>query len=270
MRNYDAAIADFTQAISLKSDDPRLYQMRAQTWTLKRDAANALIDLTEYLRLRPGDVDAHLRRALLFADERQFEQAVNDFTEILRLEPENAIAYAVRACCRVELGQLELAADDAAASVRIEPRAAEAWQARAYVRTAHHDYRQAVDDLSGALELVDKSSRASIGSDLAWLLATCPDERIRDGKRSLELSRAAIAQFPHDADVQDTLAAAFAETGDFTRAVYWVTKAIEESGHESDRSAMQKRLALYQNKQPYRTDGVNAGGRWPRERSSSR
>jgi len=63
---------------------------------------------------------------------------------------------------------------------------------------------------------------------LAWLLATHPDERLRDGKRAVVLAQKALAleSGPTHPSLMETLAAAHAEAGYFEEAVYWRTESL--------------------------------------------
>lgn len=82
----------------------------------------------------------------------------------------------------------------------------------------------------------------------AWTLATCPDPRVRDGDaavrsatRACELTKWKVAR------AVETLAAAYAEAGDFKAAVKWQRIALELDGlHTSLRAHARDRLALYE------------------------
>ena len=72
-------------------------------------------------------------------------------------------------------------------------------------------------------------------NNFAWVLATSPDDEVRDGKRSIELATKAAEltsyTVPH---ILSTLAAAYAETGDFDEAKKWSQKSIDVCQTELD------------------------------------
>jgi tetratricopeptide (TPR) repeat protein len=97
---------------------------------------------------------------------------------------------------------------------------------------------------------------ASALNGLAWVLATCPDASLRDGKMAVELAtRACELNKWTGASFLDTLAAAYAETGDYTAAVRWQREAIAKlSAGDPTRSEFSDRLQLYGSNKPYRED----------------
>ncbi len=95
---------------------------------------------------------------------------------------------------------------------------------------------------------------------LAWELATCPIDTLRDGKEALRLAEKEVAADPDHPYSIDILAAACAETGDFARAVKTEEEALRKliyvagpqgnfQGHEKE---FKERLALYKTGKPYR------------------
>jgi hypothetical protein len=87
----------------------------------------------------------------------------------------------------------------------------------------------------------------------AWFWATCPDATYRDGLKAVDAAtKAALMTKWKDFEILDTLAAAFAETGDFDKAIEWQTKAIELCTDEKTQQTLKTRLELYEKKTPYR------------------
>ncbi len=91
-------------------------------------------------------------------------------------------------------------------------------------------------------------------NNLAWLLATSPRESLRDGVRAVDLSEP-IAVLYDDWGYLDTLAAAWAERGDFAAAARIQRRAIRLATDDADvitLQQMKQRLALFQQDQPHR------------------
>lgn len=94
-------------------------------------------------------------------------------------------------------------------------------------------------------------------NNLAWFLATCPDASVRDGKRAVELLTPAMDQ---SAQMLDTLAAAWAENGDFERATEYQRMAVMAlNGVEDPRfPSFIERLSSYGAGKPWRDPPVDA------------
>jgi len=93
-------------------------------------------------------------------------------------------------------------------------------------------------------------------NSLAWLLATTPNASIRDGKYAIEIATQACerSQWSYSSYI-DTLAAAYAEAGDFDSAVKFEQMATARlAGHASLKADYEKRLHLFQAGNPYREE----------------
>jgi Flp pilus assembly protein TadD len=93
-------------------------------------------------------------------------------------------------------------------------------------------------------------------NNLAWIFATHPDPSMRNGARAVDYAQRAV-QLPggNAAMLLRTLAAAQAEAGDFSNAVFTAERAIElanTAGNSSLVQTLRHEAALYAQQQPYR------------------
>ncbi|HEY2146354.1 MAG TPA: hypothetical protein VGH32_00355 [Pirellulales bacterium] len=71
--------------------------------------------------------------------------------------------------------------------------------------------------VSSSLAVAARPAQVAYLRPLAGLLATSPDDTIRNGAEALKLAAEAVKLAPHDPEQLGTLAAALAETGQFPR-----------------------------------------------------
>lgn len=127
----------------------------------------------------------------------------------------------------------------------------DAWAAEkaATLRIDQKDYRRAREILETSADMV---SDAVIENSLAWLLATCPDDSIRDGQLAIRWAKEACEDTDwEEPSYLDTLAAAYAECGNFTEAVKWSTKAVAICP-EPDRQELEANLRTLKSGKPIR------------------
>jgi TPR repeat protein len=92
---------------------------------------------------------------------------------------------------------------------------------------------------------------AQLANTLAWMLATCPDDSVRDGVAAIKwASKACKLTNWTEAGIIDTYAAACAEIGDFESAVKWAEESIQRA--KGDKKVFQEHLAAFQQKKPWR------------------
>jgi tetratricopeptide (TPR) repeat protein len=96
-------------------------------------------------------------------------------------------------------------------------------QADHHVRAKEH--ARALADYSKSLDLNPQNLRTL--NNLAWLLATCPDLKLRDPKRAVELAKEAVEMAPKDGMCWNTLGAASYRAGDWKAAVAALEKSME-------------------------------------------
>jgi uncharacterized membrane protein/predicted DsbA family dithiol-disulfide isomerase len=116
-------------------------------------------------------------------------------------------------------------------------------------------YQDAVRELEESLRLKGDWSEAA--QHLAWILATCPDDSIRDGQRALKYARLAQQTSKEPTPLLlDVLAAALAEAGEFQEAADTARKAVElytKAGSEKLANEVRDRMDMYIGGRAYRT-----------------
>jgi hypothetical protein len=107
-------------------------------------------------------------------------------------------------------------------------------------------------------EVAERGNAAEL-NEFAWLLATGPDPNLRDGSNAVIFAEKAVAVTSRkEPNCLDTLAAAYAEVGQFTNAVRVQQEAIALLQNEQETEDYASRLKLYENKSPYRDSGLLA------------
>ena len=86
---------------------------------------------------------------------------------------------------------------------------------------------------------------------LAWIMATAPEDELRDGTLAIKHARRAVELIGQNPFMIDALAAAHAEAGDFEQAVKWQEQAIQlATGNNA--IVFKARLEKYKQKLPHR------------------
>lgn len=116
------------------------------------------------------------------------------------------------------------------------------------------DVRGGIREWETSLEINPNDGNAL--NNLAWILATFPDDSVRNGKRAVELGEKATALPGGNAPIiLRTLAAAYAEAGDFSKAIETAQRAIESADAQRNTSlaaTLQHEIELYRASTPYR------------------
>jgi tetratricopeptide (TPR) repeat protein len=120
------------------------------------------------------------------------------------------------------------------------------------------EHSKALADYEKALEVVpveEKEDRSGLLNNLAWVLATSPVDELRNGERSIKLGTEACELTEYkEAHILSTLAAGYAETGNFAEALKWAEKAVELGKEEESEQLeqLQKELDSYKENKPWR------------------
>lgn len=229
------------------------FQERGYCWERKKEYDKAIADYSEAIRLYPEYAGAYNNRGIVLQKKQEYDKAIADYNEAIRLDPKYALAYNNRGNAWHEKQEYDKAIADYNEAIRLDSKYASAYNNRGTVWYEKQEYDEAIANYNEAIRLDPKF--ASAYNQLAWLQATCPDERYRDGKNAVTAATKACELTSwKDDGVMDTLAAAYAESGDFEQARKWQEKAIQLATNEKDNQEFRSRLELYQSGKPYRKE----------------
>ena len=220
-------------------------------WQAKQEYDKAIADYNEAIRLDPKFTIAYNNRGLARSDKQEYDKAIADFNEAIRLDPKFAYAYNNRGSAWEAKQELDKAIADYTEAIQLDPKDAYAYLTRGLAWEVKQEYDKAIADYTEIIRLDPKF--ASAYNSRAWLWATCPDAKYRDGKKAVESATKAceLSDWKKAYHI-GTLAAAYAEAGDFDAAVKWQTKANGLYTKTEDKTKGQERLKLYQQKKLYR------------------
>ena len=258
--NAEKALTDFNKALQLDPKSARVYCDRAALEEeLLHEPDKALVDFNQAIRLAPEFYRAYFNRGVFFLARHDYQRAIADFTRAVQLIPSDGGAYALRAFAYAKLGERSSAVADAAQAIKLKPSEPALFRATdlAIRSKAYWVLGQSESALRDLREAVRLTPQASVANDnLAWFLATYPNERFRNGTEAIAVAKKAC-ELSHwqRSGCYDTLGAAYAEAGDFDQAVKYEKQALTDSSLASKkREEREKRLTLFQQRKPFRDE----------------
>lgn len=252
IREFDKAIADYTEAIRLDPKYAVAYQNRGVVWSEKGEHDKAIADHTEAIRLDPNYAIAFNSRGVAWQRKGEYDKALDDHNRAIQLDPNDAVAFTDRGYTWARKGEHTLAIEDYTQAIRLNPEFSVAHNLRGDSWHALDEYHEAIANYTEAIRLDPHVGAPFTGR--AWIRATCPDPEIRDGTQAVsDAKRACDLDGWNDRFRLAVLAAAYAEAGQFDEAVRWEKKALEAPGHDPLAAGqVPDRLKLYQARKPLR------------------
>jgi len=179
---YDLAIADFGQALSLSPDNVAILTLRGDTFAVQGKYPAAFADLDRAVSLSPRTAQVYVHRAAAFARQGVTDRALKDYEQALAIDPDNVDALINRGALHATSGDARSALADIDAALKIRPNNATALYDRGYAHFVARDYPAAVLDYSAAIDISPDLgmayanrclTAALIGRDKATTLADC-------------------------------------------------------------------------------------------------
>lgn len=272
-KKLDDAIEDLNRAVALDPSNAKVILLRSALYLEKGEKEKALADTQEAVQLLPKHPVALRAYAAILAEMGKYDEALVQLEKVRKLEPNDptstmqiGMIYAVqkRSNKAIEIyseflkehpDETNITRGQDGAFVTTTPAIttevlSNILYARANAYLNMGKQTEAVADYEKAYK--DLSKNSGLLNNFAWVLATSPDEKLRDGKRAVDMATQACELTEYkQSHILSTLAAAYAETGDFDNAIKWSTKS-EEIGSEDHAEDYKKELASYKAHKPYR------------------
>jgi tetratricopeptide (TPR) repeat protein len=132
-----------------------------------------------------------------------------------------------------ELGKIDRAIEDYTAALAVDSTSEFTYHARGRMYLRRREFAEAVADFNKALEHVSQPKgrggelvAGQLHSDVAWLLATCPDTALRDPDRALQLATKAVKLCPF---VTQALGVARYRAGDWKSSIEILEKSTKDA-----------------------------------------
>lgn len=226
LKDHQDALADLDRAADLGSRSIYIPLVRGSIFVERRDLDDAQRAFENAIVIDPKSFDAHLMLGSVQLLRSKATAAVTTFSRAIKLEPDKGGGYGGRAVAYMSLGQHHEALEDLNKAIQLDSMRADLFRDRGQIYAMQTQWNQALADLNTALRIDPGDVEANVA--LSWILATCDETKLRDGARAVALgTRACELTQWKSARPLATLAAAFAEKGDFQSAQQMQVKAIE-------------------------------------------
>jgi tetratricopeptide (TPR) repeat protein len=222
-----------------------------------KDYEQAKKDVDYLQQKRPDIPDLAFLKMDIAIQEKRIGDAIAELERLVQLNPENRMLL-------MQLASMYQMDDRPRKALRIADRLVNAeqtdWQAlrlRGDVRLALGQHGEAIADYEEAVKNIpeDQDDLSGVLNNLSWVLSTSPEDSVRNGDRALEtgLKACELTEYKKS-HILSTLAAAYAEAGQFDKAIEWSTKAVELGAKEESEQLdqLKEELKSYQDKKPWR------------------
>jgi Flp pilus assembly protein TadD len=250
----DEGIAEYRAALQMQPDSWDAEYNLGTALLGKAQVDEAILHCERAVRMRPTDPDAQVSLGNALFQKGRIDEAIAHYQQAITVHPDHFLARYSLGHALLEKGELEGAIQVCRSALLLRPSDADCQTTLAIALEEKGNPAEAVQHYQKALELAP-SSIATL-SNLAWLLATSPDASLRNGQKAVELAKQAdrLAGGTNSL-VLRTLAAAYAENGDFANAIRTARSAMQLARMHSEEAVMtdlDQQIALYQLRMPYR------------------
>ena len=247
-----AALEQVNKALDKDPNDAESLLLRAQVYSALKENDKAKADIEKAMRIDPDSPRGILMRSMVAAQQKRFAEAIADIKLLLQVDPTDVNLRLQLASYYVADKRPRKAIEMMSAILADEEKNADVLRARGDALLSVGRHADAIADYDKALSIAPEDT--GVLNNLAWVLATSPEDNLRNAKRSIELATKACELTKYDKPhILSTLASGYAEMGDWDTAIKWSSKAVEGGSDEPETAEqLKKELESYKQKKPWR------------------
>ena len=250
----DDAISHYRSALQMQPDGWDTEYNLGTALSAKGQVDEAILHCEKAVSMRPTDPDAQVSLANLLLQKGRSDEAIAHYQKAITVRPDDFLARYGLGRALLEKGELDSAIQVCRSALLLRPLDADCHTTLAIALEEKGYPAEAIKHYQKALELAPKSIPTL--TNLAWLLATSQDASLRNGLKAVELAKQADRLVGGtNSLVLRTLAAAYAENGEFAIAIRTARSAMQLArmhGEDSLTTDLDQQIALYQLGMPYR------------------
>jgi protein O-mannosyl-transferase len=248
------AAAHLRQALKIDPDSAHAHNNSGNLLAAQGHIAEAIVHYQKALEIDPRFAEAHFNLGVALAGRGHVDEAAAHYRQALAAQPDLVDAHYNLGAILARRGQTGEAVAHFERAVAGNP---DHVNARYNLGLLLHQQGKTAEALRQWREAIQRQPNdAEILNQLAWTLATAPEASLRRGTEAIALARRAN-QLCNDREpiVLRTLAAAYAEAGQFAEAVQVAQRAVPLASARGDAAlvkSLQAQIGLYQAGSPYR------------------
>jgi protein O-mannosyl-transferase len=250
----DDAIAHYRLALQMQADSWDAEYNLGTALVAKGQVDEAILHCERAVGMRPTDPDAQVSLGNALFAKGRIDEAIAHYQKAITAQPDHFLARYSLGHALLEKGELDSAIQVCRSALLLRPSDVDCHTTLAIALEEKGNPAEAIQHYNKALELAPKSIPTL--TNLAWLLATSRDATFRNGPKAVELAGQADRLVGGtNTLVLRTLAAAYAENGEFANAIRTAQSAMQLArmhGEDSLTTDLVQQIALYRLGMPYR------------------
>ncbi len=250
----DEAVANYQQALEINPKFALARYNLGVAFLQNGRLSEAVRHFQGALQIEPDFAKAHYNLGVTFVHLGRVSEAIAHYNEALEINPNYSEAEYNLGIALLQIGRLNEAVSHYKKALQINSHYVEAHNNLGTALVQLGRVNEALAHFQRAMEINPLNVEAQ--NNMALVLATFPERRVRNGTKAVQLAeRADHLTGNANASISATLAAAYAEAGQFSNAITTAERALQlatDQGNTALAEAIREQIRLYQSGSPYR------------------